>query len=63
MGQDLTKAPEQAPEVKLAAHLRSNLGVDVDPKHLRNYLLAHWSKVSLLAHSVHDATQPYEPYR
>lgn len=45
---------EVQPDVKLAAHLSAHLGVDVQARHLNNYIIAHWDMVQGLAHAIHD---------
>jgi len=39
---------------KLAKLMKRELEVDIDPRMLRLFLLAHWSKVQGLAHAIHD---------
>lgn len=42
-----------APEVLLARLISSDLNVTIDPKALRMFLRARWSRVSPLAHEIH----------
>lgn len=42
------------PEDELSRMLASDLGVSVDPKALRMFLRYRWTRVSSLAHRIHD---------
>jgi hypothetical protein len=39
---------------KLAQLMKREMDVEVNPKLLRLFLRAHWSKVSALAHAIHE---------
>ena len=48
----------ERPEVSLARELERNLGLasgTMDPVALRLFLLHRWSRVTVLAHAIHDA--------
>ena len=43
-----------APEKRLASLMYRELGVQINEQALRMFIRAHWSKVSALAHDIHD---------
>jgi len=49
--------PEK-PEHKLADLMNNDLGVTVEPKLLRLFVLHNWRSVSLLAHAIHAGPNP-----
>jgi len=49
------REPEAA-ESRLASLMQREMNVAIDPKMLRLFLLHHWSKVTKLAHEVHEAS-------
>jgi len=42
------------PEVRLAELMQREMQFEVSPNLLRLFLLAHFNKVSMLAHAIHD---------
>lgn len=48
------EAGRTLPEKVLAAMMARDLGVTVEPRTLRLFLQARWSKVSALAHRIHE---------
>lgn len=42
------------PGIAFSRLLRSKTGAEIEPRVLRLFLAAHWSKVSKLAHAVHE---------
>lgn len=46
--------PNERPEVALAKEFEKNLGAKMDPVALRLFLLHRWSRVTVLAHAIHD---------
>lgn len=42
-------------EYRLSDLMRRELGVSINDKALRVFIRAHWKKVSMLAHAIHDA--------
>lgn len=44
-----------APEKSLATMLKSDLGLEVNPQALRMFVRARWSRVSKLAHAIHES--------
>jgi hypothetical protein len=44
----------QPPHKRLASLMNRELGTDIDPRLLRLFIKHHWSKVSTLAHQIHD---------
>lgn len=49
-----SQSGESKPEEKLAKLLRDETGSVVDAKMLRLFLRANWSKVTALAHRIHE---------
>jgi len=39
---------------KLADLMKREMDVSINPKVLRMFLRAHWSKVSMLSHAIHE---------
>lgn len=58
LGHILT-ADTRQPEEKLADLMARQMLVTVPPLLLRIFILDHWSKVSALAHQIHDAPDRY----
>jgi hypothetical protein len=51
------QAPRVEPQIRLARLMERELWLSanlLDPVALRLFILAHWSKVSALAHQIHD---------
>jgi hypothetical protein len=44
----------QKPEEALAALMNKELNVNVSPEAVRLFVLLRWSRISVLAHQVHD---------
>jgi hypothetical protein len=42
------------PEQKLATLMNRELGSAINKRELRLFIKAHWSKISTLAHAIHD---------
>ena len=42
------------PEILLAQEFKNELGVDINPQALRTFVRAKWSRISVLAHSIHE---------
>jgi hypothetical protein len=42
------------PEYKLADMMTRDLAVKIDPNLLRLFLQLHWTKITKLAHDIHD---------
>lgn len=54
---DETYSIKEKPEVSLAREFEKNLGLSagtMDPVALRLFLLHRWSRVTVLAHAIHD---------
>lgn len=51
---------ERPPERRLADLMLRELESPYEPAHLRAFIQRHWSKVSMLAHQIHDT--PDDPY-
>lgn len=47
--------PARKPEEKLADLMTADLGVTIDARKLRLFILARWDRVCKHAHAVHDA--------
>ena len=47
--------PPEAPEVALARLIKRELGADIDSKALPLFLRHKWSRVTALAHKIHDS--------
>jgi hypothetical protein len=45
---------DRDPEKHLSELMRRDLGVDIPEANLRLFLLAHWERVSALAHAIHE---------
>lgn len=43
------------PEISLAHAFKSDLNVDINPQALRMFIRTRWSRVSTLAHKIHEA--------
>lgn len=43
------------PEDRLARMMSNDLGVDIDPKKLREFICLQWYYVAKYAHAIHDA--------
>lgn len=50
----------EKPEVLLAREFKNELGVQIDPDKLFSFVRDRWSRVSVLAHSIHDAAPSRE---
>lgn len=49
--------PKDKPEVSMARELEKNLGYangHIDPVALRLFILHRWSRITVLAHAIHD---------
>lgn len=44
---------EQDPEIALAREIKSELGVDIDPKALRMFIRYRWELIAPLTHAIH----------
>ncbi len=42
------------PDIKLARLMNRQLGTNVTPKQVRDFVTDNWSKVQALSHSIHD---------
>jgi len=45
---------------KLATLMLREMDVEVNPKVLRMFIRAHWTKISLLAHAIHEQDEPQQ---
>jgi hypothetical protein len=43
-----------APETRLARLMERELHLAIHPSAFRRFIVAHWSKISALAHQIHD---------
>lgn len=46
--------PERNPEILLAKAFKEDLGVEINPQALRMFIRMRWSRVSALAHLIHE---------
>lgn len=46
---------KEEPEVSLAKAFKSDLNVDINPQALRMFIRTRWSRISTLAHKIHEA--------
>lgn len=54
LNQQSVSATRNTPEMRLSRLMSRELDVTVDPRLLRLFLKHHWSKVSALAHEIHE---------
>ena len=46
--------PVTPPEDTLSVAIKADLGVEIDPKALRLFILMRWDRVTVLAHAIHE---------